>query len=275
MTLIVTLSTIPPRFGRIGPTLGCLLAQRRPADRILLYIPEIYRRYPDWDGHLPAVPAGVEIRRVAEDFGPATKVLPAAREFAGRDCRLLFCDDDRAYPPDWSERLLRAAEAHPGAAVAALGFEAATVGGGAGPREAQPRAVRRWRITDAEFHARVLWRRWRQGAAAPDPGRRVYRRSGHVDIFEGCGGVVVRPGFFDAEAFRIPDLARTVDDVWLSGMLARRGIPIWLEANLREPENTAAEPFDPLVTSDLGGIPRAEANRRAVNHLRERYGLWP
>ena len=45
--LIISLSSIPPRFPKIGETLGCLLNQTVKADRILLHIPQSYRRFPD------------------------------------------------------------------------------------------------------------------------------------------------------------------------------------------------------------------------------------
>ena len=76
--LIVSLSSIPPRFHKIGATLQALLGQSARIDRICLYIPEVYRRFPDWDGSLPEVPEGIEIHRTEADLGPATKVLAAA-----------------------------------------------------------------------------------------------------------------------------------------------------------------------------------------------------
>ncbi len=56
--IIVSLSTIPPRFGEIRPTLDTLLDQSAPADQVLLYIPHRYRRFPDWDGTLPSGTSG-------------------------------------------------------------------------------------------------------------------------------------------------------------------------------------------------------------------------
>ena len=220
------------------------------------------------------MPEGVEIRRCAEDLGPATKILPAARAYRGQDVPLLLCDDDRAYPPDWTRGFVRAARGRDGMCIARLGFDAAQVTGVAARAPVLPRARRRWRVTDADFQARLLWRRLRHGAAAPEPGRRVFRRSGHVDIFEGCAGALLRPDFFDDTAFDIPAVAWAVDDVWLSGMLARRDIPIWLAANTREPELTEAEPQAPLVTSVVAGNGRAAANRAAVAHLQKTFGIW-
>ena len=276
--LIISLSSIPPRFSRIGPTLQSLRAQNDPADRVLLYIPNRYRRFPDWDGTLPEVPEGVEIRRVDDDLGPATKVLCAAQEFRGQDVDILFCDDDRLYPPDTVTRFMRLRAQHPGCAIALVGRQAETIGVSTGQRDWQPRAVRRWRATDVEFQLRFLWsqiragRNWRQIAA---PHRRVYKRSGYIDIFEGCGGVLVRPEFFDKMAYDIPPVLWTVDDVWLSGMIARKGVPIWLQANVIDPPETDADALSPLAFSVIEGADRGVANRMAVKYMQEHFGLWP
>ena len=151
---VVTLTTIPPRFGKIRATLESLLSQSLRPARIQLYIPARYRRFPDWDGRLPKVPKGVQVVRCDRDYGPATKVLPAARAHRAAGRALAFCDDDRAYAPDWLERLVEAGRARPDHAVAFLGFDVETVTGAAPPAARPgPRAVRRWRTTDAEFQA--------------------------------------------------------------------------------------------------------------------------
>lgn len=275
--MIVTLTSIPSRFPKIGATLQTLVGQNAPIEAVYLYLPETYRRFPDWDGTLPDVPDGVEIRRTRDDLGPATKVLAPALEFRGQDVDLLFCDDDRVYPPGWAARFLHARRQHPDAAIAGLGVEAGEIVHAATPPARQPRAVRRWRITDAEFQVRYLARKIRAGRnwrSAGEPGRRVFKRSGYVDIFEGCAGVLVRPDFFDDRAYDIPPVLWTVDDVWLSGMLARAQVPIWLEANGYEPECTEAEALEPLVTSVVEGADRATANRLAVQFFQDEFGIW-
>ena len=95
---IITLTSIPPRFGGIGPVLQSLVNQG--ADGVELWIPDRYDRFPDWDGSLPDAIEGVSIRRCANDFGPATKFLPAC-EIKGRI--LLMCDDDCIYRPGWAD----------------------------------------------------------------------------------------------------------------------------------------------------------------------------
>jgi hypothetical protein len=86
---VISLSAIPPRFAHLGPVLDSLLRQRPRAEAVLLYIPKSYRRFPEWDGALPDVPEGVEIRRVEEDLGPATKLC--LRFGSLKDRRLISC----------------------------------------------------------------------------------------------------------------------------------------------------------------------------------------
>lgn len=273
--LVISISTIPPRFGEIGATLQSLLAQTAKVDAVTVWIPKRYRRFGDWDGTLPEVPHGVEIRRCEEDLGPATKVLAAAEAYRGQDVDILFGDDDRDYPARWAERFLRNKAKRPGAAIANLGLQAHMIAPSTEPRKYQPRSERSWRMTDVEFQAKFLWRqlralRW----DVNEPRRRVFKRSGYVDIFEGCAGVLVRPDWFDDVAYDIPTELRHVDDVWLSGMLARADVPIWLHGNIPEPACTDAEPFAPLVTSVVEGLDRATANRLGVEYMQTTFGVW-
>ena len=269
--LVISLSSVPPRFPKIGATLRSLVAQG--ADRVLLYIPEAYRRFPDWGGALPEVPEGVEIRRVAEDFGPATKVLGAAREFRGQDVDILFCDDDQHYAPGWAGRFLDLKAQHSGAVICNLGLHAYDVTGGPQARDLQPRALRRWRVTDVGFQMRYLWQDLTQGKGVA-PARKVFKRSGYVDVFEGRGGVLVRPEHFEEAAFDIPAEAWAVDDVWLSACVARQGVPVWLEAGIPDPTDTEAEVLDPLCKAEVDGAGRAAANLQAIEYVQAKYGIW-
>lgn len=273
MTL-VTLSSIPPRFGLIGPTLEALAAQSG-VDGVELYLPHGYRRFPDWDGTLPAVPAGVTIHRCETDYGPATKVLCAARRHRGDNLRLLFCDDDRDYRPGWAKGLLAEADRYPDRAVALAGWDIA----GLDRRGtfARPRHRRRSRTWDMAYRiARFRQILSGQGKArlAQKPPRRIIAEAGFADIFEGYGGVVVRPDFFDDTAFDIPPEAFHVDDIWLSGTLARQGIGIWLAADQYEPKTTEADRQDALYRHRVAEKGRTELDATAIETLRRDWGIW-
>lgn len=275
--LIVSLSSIPPRFDRLGPTLESLTRQTAKVDRILLYLPKAYRRFPDYDGRLPEVPEGVEIRRIDEDYGPATKVLGAAREFRGADCDILFCDDDRIYAPDWAAAFVTARRTHPEACIAIAAREAGDLFDSRQIRGRQPRAVQRnWR-TDIRFLARYAAYLVKRRIFSPveKPSRIVFRKAGYTDLLMGFGGVLVRPDFFDDAAFDIPEICWRVDDIWLSGMLARNGIPIWTPANCRQPAQSLAHYQAPLSRAVIDGFDYDGANRACYDYLRKTYGIWP
>ena len=272
MSLIVTLSSIPPRFPKIGPVLTSLAAQN--VDRVCLYIPHAYRRFPDWDGALPEVPKGIEIVRCAHDLGPATKILPAARDFQGQQVDILFADDDHIYGPGWAESFLPIKAQKPGAVIAQGGWQAGAYADSGGQRDLLPRAVRRWRVTDVEFQLRYLWQDLTKGRDLTAPPRRVFKRSGYVDVFEGYAGVLVQPDMFDDSFYDIPPVLWGVDDVWLSGKLALKGHPIWLEGGILDPRQADSERHAPLAKSVIDGADRQNANRLGVEYFQTNHGIW-
>ena len=222
---IITLSTIPPRFSLLGPTLQSLLAQSVPAQAIHLHIPTRYRRFQTWDGSLPTVPEGVTIRRCETDLGPATKILPACREFAGQDVNLLFCDDDKIYDRHWHARFLNARAQHPQSCIVEAGENLPDINDRQRSSDRLPRA-RRWTRKPLSYRIKRVLSLFT--IKAP-----TYANSGFIDILSGHGGALVRPEWFGPEAWEIPHVLWTVDDPWLSGHLERQGIPIWLTAKAR------------------------------------------
>ena len=276
--MIVTLTSIPPRFAHLGPTLESVLSQNHAPDAIQLWIPRKYRRFPDWDGVLPKVPKGVKICRSNRDFGPATKVLPAVANLRGKNVDIVFCDDDQIYPAEWLAAFAKFRKVRPDDVLATLGFQASPVFGGTGKRAFKPRAMRRWRKTDIRYHAHGFLLRALSKIHGRDlggPVRRVFLRSGYVDVFEGRGGVMLRPDHLPDEAFEIPPILWTVDDVWLSGMAKQAGNHIWLFANQRDPSAAGAEQIDGLAEQIIEGADRQMANQKAIDYMRENYGIWP
>lgn len=119
---VISLSSIPPRFGTLGTVLESLVAQSAPVTEVRLNIPKTYRRFPDDSFSLPDVPDGVRIVRVEEDLGPATKVLPTLADLAGTQTPIIFCDDDRVVHKDWAANLLNASKSHKDMCVCNAGF---------------------------------------------------------------------------------------------------------------------------------------------------------
>lgn len=263
---IITLSTIPPRFHLLAPTLQCLLRQRRPAAQIRLYIPQTYRRFPNWDGTLPNVPEGITIHRCDRDLGPATKILPAARDLAGQDVDLLFCDDDKLYDRDWHDRLKRAATLHPDTVIVEAGENLPDIADDTRAADRLPRA-KRWARKPLGYRLKRVLSLGR--IKSP-----MYANSGYVDLLCGHGGVLLRPEWLTDDAWDIPDIIWTVDDPWLSGQFERRGIPIWLVAEvcrMKGAEGGQVDALHDLVEADHD---RVKADLAAVDYLRRTYGIW-
>ncbi|GGD97514.1 hypothetical protein GCM10011390_15380 [Aureimonas endophytica] len=284
MQRIISLSTIPPRFRLIEPTLRSLLRQSMPADEVRLYIPRSYRRFPDYDGSLPDLPPGITLCRPAEDLGPASKILFAADELRERDCQILFCDDDRIYQPDWARFLFEHQARRPRECVSLVGkpiHRPKTAAGRRRRRREERRSPqkagfakpllnpRRAALHIADFFART----WKPADARVLQRSRIYR-AGHAEILQGYGGVAVRPHFFDASAKVIPDIIWAVDDYWLSGLLASRNIPIWLPAHAPMPLKSATSGVESLLESEIDGSGRTEANQACIDYMRARYGIW-
>ncbi len=117
----ISLTSVPPRFSKLGPVLQSLVAQRPAPLRVLLCLARSYERYPG-AVQMPEIPAGVEVIR-CEDFGSATKVLEPAQQLAGQDVRLIYCDDDWMAGPGWAEALLAAGDAQTATTGQGFGVE--------------------------------------------------------------------------------------------------------------------------------------------------------
>lgn len=266
---VISLTSIPSRFDGLLPTLSSLVLQG--ADEVRLYIPHRYKRFPKWDGSLPVVPNGVTICRIEEDFGPATKILPACRDFRGQDVQILFCDDDCICTGGWADRLFRIQRLRNTQAVAvyvrpAEGYVPNKVHSDLG--------LRAWQLPiqyDIPYRAsRLLSKLFGTDTLR----RRPFVIPGYGDIFFGVAGVVVCPNFFDEIAFDIPLEAWAVDDVWLSANLARLKIPIYCPWMAALPIATEVATRDALVDASFDGQGRQELNRVAAQLCQQKFGIW-
>ena len=297
--VVVSLSTIPPRFPFIGETLQSLLNQSIKPDKIELWIPKSYRRFPDHVFCLPDVPDGVTIETTDDDLGPATKVLPSVQKYRGTDTQIVYVDDDQNYWKDFLKSCLEAAVTRPDECIAAIGHDVGfylldDAGGGrihkrvdnsfiskvSGTRSHLPRVNHRrgglrnlpsnlpyWIAREIAFRNQKgsAWMIWK-----PD--------CGYADIAAGFGGVLIKPDFFDDSDFDIPPILWTVDDIWLSGCLARKGIPIWVERLVAihgsEKNTTGSGSLAALVHSVIDGFDRRQANQKCIQYFQEIHGVW-
>jgi len=197
--VIVSMSTVPDRIKNLRPTIRSLLRQTRPPDEIVIAIPEFsireQRRYviPKYLSELPRV----RVLRCSNDWGPATKFIPAIQEEMQADrghTLIMVLDDDRVYPRDALETYLYYSEQLPNAALCFRGA-------------AMPSTLD-W------DHARMIYGK---DLREPRP----------VAVITGCGSYLVQPRFFDESLWDYsdaPQVAFDIDDIWISACLSRRGV---------------------------------------------------
>jgi hypothetical protein len=200
--VIASITTVPDRIDNLEPTIRSLLKQTRPPDEIVLTIPEFSIRQqrpyavPKYVSRWPRV----RVLHCRKDWGPATKFIPVVQEelAAGRgDTLMMVVDDDRVYPRDALQTYLHYNQQLPGAALCFRGA-------------AMPRTLD-WR--DARM---IKANELRQ----PEP----------VAVITGCGSYLIQPRFFDESLWDYsgaPRGAFFMDDIWVSGWLARRNVKRW------------------------------------------------
>lgn len=96
-----------------------------------------------------------------------------------------------------------------------------------------------------------------------------------LDIVQGFGGVLLRAGLLPPDAMEAPDLAFGVDDVWLSGLLARDGITCRMSRAARMRVAPMPGAPEPLQDAVIAGMRRDQANKATARFLRETFGIWP
>ena len=268
--MIITCTTIPPRMKYLPGFFANLARQRHRPDGVELYVPYSYRRFPGQIPSLPRLPSWVTVVRIEEDYGPATKILPAVRKWQGQDIDILFCDDDRLYDRDWAARFAEARATYPDYAICEKGLPLSRMGltDNAMQNPDRPPPV-------PAMFSPLRRLAWRYGFGVLFPNRKAYTSPGYVDVMEGFCGCLVKPDWFDEEVFDIPPVLWTVDDVWLSGHLARRGITIRTTDKplISAPFRVSSENH-PLYTHVEEGADRFEANAACMRYFQKTYGVW-
>ena len=234
--IVVSLTTIPDRANGIRPTLLSLLDQDMPADRLVLALPHQSLRngahYPD-----PAsldLPIGVDVVR-CEDVGPATKILPVLQ--AEPEALIVVVDDDVIYPRDFISTLTAGHNRMPNACLALRGVE----------------IDKSKRFVDLHH---VL-----TSAISDDT---------PVDIVFGTWGYLVPAWLCDDEFHNFaahPDQVRWVDDVYISGHLARLNVPRFIVSSQSFPVET----FSAHRSALSSGINQSGANDQTAIESFEQY----
>ena len=230
--IVVSLTTIPSRAAHLAPVLRSLLDQTEPADRIVLALPrQSLKGQPYPPPESLSLPPGVDILP-CEDIGPATKLIPALR--AEPDALIVVVDDDVIYPEGFIAALLGA---HRRDRNAALGLRGVILRPGT-------------RFADLDHVMATGIARTRQ-----------------VDVLFGTWGYLLPVGALAPEIGDFADAppgARFVDDVWISGHLARAGVKRLVVSSDTLPIETRASFRDALT---LGVNRSGENDEAALKHF--------
>ena len=276
--VILSLSTIPPRFGMLGVSLNSLINQKRKADEIHVYIPKTYKRFPEHNFCIPDVPEGVSVKIIDHDYGPATKALPCAKAYRGTNTRIIYGDDDRFADTSWLDNMLKCSDERPEDVIVSSGM---TLQDNYGlmlkNQNFFPRAKRAKVKYDIEYLARRLVQKFFETTTSKSrikPARCNYSSSGYVDIALGVGGVSVRADFFDESFFEIPEILWPEDDIWLSGNYLRQGRGIWASNKIRFPVDSGASNTSGLAFSIINGKDRNKTALDGILYMQELYDIW-
>jgi len=199
--LIVSLTTIPERIGRIHIVLDCLLRQSLKPDRVILWLNECDEpgRPRVTPGNLPENLLRLEKRGLTiewcRNIGPYCKLIPALRMFPS--ALIATADDDVYYQSDWLKEL----------------YEAYVE---------EPRLIHchRAHLMKHDVSGELLpYRKWMYFA----PGM----TGPHPLLFPtGVGGVLYAPGHLHPDVTNeaiFLKLCPKADDVWLKAMAAANG----------------------------------------------------
>ena len=98
LSFCVSLTTIPPRAGKIKKTLDSIDNQTRKANKIFLNIPSVFKRFPEESCDISCITNLYKNLEIVscEDFGPGTKLLGSIDKLKNYDYVVLV-DDDHIY----------------------------------------------------------------------------------------------------------------------------------------------------------------------------------
>ena len=268
--IVITMTSIPPRYEFLKARVRSLLRQTSRPSKIEIYIPRKYRRFQELHVPLPRFGGDVEVIAVEEDFGPATKLIPALLRWKDSSVNLVICDDDRNHDINWIRRLVHAKAEMPDSIVCERGWLLHERNLTAQPVCRVPMAKhgadggRNWTYRMKRLFSAGRWH----------PNRSIYDSAGFVDVFEGFLGVILDPNDLDIGVSILPDWAYFHDDLWFSGLARSQGRGIWAHAIPRPVFSDSKVDRLYALKNDLSKGGRSNLEIEGVSWFQKNYGIW-
>ena len=249
MKIVVSLTSIPPRFFGLETTLKSIFAQTVEPDYIIINIPYTYNRFPQ-DFMLTYFMMNnpkIILNRISVDYGPASKLLglysSPIYEKINNDSIIICIDDDRIYNKNMIETFINNKKIND-CALTVAGWEISGI------------------TKNTYNYKHILLPRGIE-----------FTREGYIDILGGCCGFAMLKKncpFNDLKIFKLePDDPKYyVDDVWISGFLGINNIPIYIIPN-NDAVRSSNDYIFPLYDNT-----RAEKNIACVKYFRDTYTIW-
>ena len=207
---VISMSVLPSRFKGLKPSINSLTDQSVLPEKIIMNLPRKFKRdssnyqIPKWVENHPLV----EINWIETDLGPATKLLPTLDLYKEESDRLIIVvDDDQIYSKEMVENYVGHEKELKSAAM--------TLSGWAVPTSFD-------HSDKVQLYGGIV-RFYRQDNSVKKPVR--------VDCLQGAASFAVKPKFFTSEIYdfdNAPKEAFFVDDIWVSGNLAKTQTPVYV-----------------------------------------------
>lgn len=241
--VIVSLTSYPPRFAKIGLCLKSLLLQDIKPNRIIVYLGSDSKEADLTDEMRAMRQYGIEYRFDTErNLKPHKKYYYAMQEFPNDV--IVTADDDIIYPHNWLGKLILSYKKY-------------------------PNAISAWRVHKIEFDEKgdvKPYREWRsQYRRITTPSRELCATGG--------GGAVYPPYLLNKTAFDdtvFMEICPYADDLWLKCMEIISGIPVvWVKSYAVGAPAVDKEQTDALNVHNVAG----GMNDRQLKAIMERYHI--
>jgi len=196
-SLVVSLTSYPPRYPKLELTLKCLLSQSIKPDELILWVAKNdYEALPSSVLQLENTFSYFNIRS-CDDLGSYKKIIPTLQLWP--DSFIVTADDDVYYPKNWLSGLVEAARL-------------------------APDRVSGYRLHEITFNLDgniSPYRLWRHNVAANTQSEHLFAT--------GCGGIIYPPNTLHSDVADIKtilSICQNADDVWLYWMLQRGGASV-------------------------------------------------